>query len=156
SDEMPVRYDLAGGIATIVIDRPHRKNALSVAAANALTDCWRRVEDDDPVTAAILTSSDCSVSSAGLDFKEAAEIRARDGGDILTLMTDPMHERMCGVTKPIIAAVTGSLMAGGMLLSLQRDLRGGLKGTKAGIAEVKVGRQAMIQVRSARQVEQEI
>jgi len=140
SEEAPVRFDVAGDVATITIDRPHRKNALSVAAANALTDCWARLEEDQSVKVAILTSSDCGVFSAGLDLKEAAEIRARDGVDILTLMADPMHDAMRAVTKPIIAAMTGSLMAGGMLLALQADLRVGLKGTQVGITEVKVGR----------------
>jgi enoyl-CoA hydratase/carnithine racemase len=44
------------------------------------------------------------------------------------------------VTKPIIAAMTGSLMAGGMMLALKADLRVGLRGTRAGITEVKMGR----------------
>jgi enoyl-CoA hydratase/carnithine racemase len=55
-------------------------------------------------------------------------------------MRDPMHDTMRRSSKPIIAAMTGSLMAGGMLLSLKCDLRVGLKGTKVGITEVKIGR----------------
>jgi len=47
---------------------------------------------------------------------------------------------MRNCSKPIIAAMTGSLMAGGMMLTLMSDLRVGLKGTKVGITEVKVGR----------------
>jgi len=140
SDSDPVRYALEGNIATITIDRPHRKNALSVEAMNALTDAWERVETDAQVGVVILTSADCGVFSAGLDLKQASEIRARDGVDILTLMRDPMQTAMRKVTKPIVAAMTGSLMAGGMLLALQCDLRVGLSGTRAGITEVRVGR----------------
>ena len=72
---------------------------------------WARVEADAAVRVVILTSADCGVFSAGLDLKQAAEIRARDGVDILTLMRDPMQSAMRNVTKPIIAAMTGSLMA---------------------------------------------
>lgn len=140
SESEPVRYAREGNIATITIDRPHRKNALSVEAMNGLTDAWERVEADQQVRVVILTSSDCGVFSAGLDLKQASEIRARDGFDILTLMRDPMQATMRKVTKPIIAAMTGSLMAGGMLLALQSDLRVGLAGTRAGITEVKMGR----------------
>jgi enoyl-CoA hydratase/carnithine racemase len=136
----PVRYRLEDGIATVTIDRPERKNALSVEAMNALTDIWEQVEADPHVRVVILTSSDCGVFSAGLDLKQAAEIRARDGVDILTLVRDPMQTAMRKVSKPLVAAMTGSLMAGGMLLALQCDLRVGLAGTRAGITEVRMGR----------------
>lgn len=136
----PVLYTRDDGIITVTIDRPERKNALSVEAMNALTDAWERVEQDVQARVVILTSTDCGVFSAGLDLKQAAEIRARDGVDVLTLMRDPMQTAMRKVTKPIIAAMTGSLMAGGMLLAIKSDLRVGLRGTRAGITEVKMGR----------------
>lgn len=140
SEREPVRYASADGIVTITIDRPERKNALSVEAMNGLTQAWERLEADFEARVAILTSADCGVFSAGLDLKQAAEIRARDGVDILTLMRDPMQTAMRKVTKPIIAAMTGALMAGGMLLAVNSDLRVGLRGTRAGITEVKMGR----------------
>ncbi len=140
SDQEPVHYAAAGGIVTITIDRAERKNALSVEAMNALTESWTRLEADPSARVAILTSADCGVFCAGLDLKQAAEIRARDGVDILTLMRDPMQSAMRKVTKPIIAAMTGSLMAGGMMLAIKSDLRVGLRGTRAGITEVKMGR----------------
>lgn len=135
-----VLYDLQDGIATITLNRPHRKNALSIATTEQLASLWKTVEEDDAVRVVILTSTDCGVFCAGMDLREAAEIKARDGTDILQLMRDPFHQQMRTLSKPIIAAMTGSLMAGGMLLSLNSDLRVGLKGTKAGITEVKVGR----------------
>lgn len=139
-DKEPIRYAVDRGIATITIDRPERKNALSVEAMNGLTDAWEKVERDPAVRAVILTSTDCGVFSAGLDLKQAAEIRQRDGVDILTLMRDPMQTAMRKVSKPIIAAMTGSLMAGGMMLAIKCDLRVGLKGTRVGITEVRMGR----------------
>jgi len=140
SEHEPVRYGLDDGIVTVTIDRPERKNALSVEAMNALTDMWARVEKEPQARVVILTSTDCGVFSAGMDLKQAAEIRARDGVDILTLIRDPMQTAMRKVSKPIIAAMTGSLMAGGMLLAIKSDLRVGLRGTRAGITEVKMGR----------------
>ncbi len=140
SEREPVRYALNDGVVTVTIDRPERKNALSVEAMNGLTDAWERVEKDPQAKVVILTSTDCGVFSAGLDLKQAAEIRARDGIDILTLIRDPMQTAMRKVSKPIIAAMTGSLMAGGMLLAINSDLRVGLRGTRAGITEVKMGR----------------
>jgi enoyl-CoA hydratase len=140
ADTEQVRYSVNDGIATVTIDRPERKNALSVEAMNGLTDAWSKAEADSSVRVIILTSTDCGVFCAGLDLKQAAEIRARDGADILTLMRDPMQHAMQKVSKPIIAAMTGSLMAGGMMLALKCDLRIGLTGTRAGITEVRMGR----------------
>ena len=140
TEENPVTLTIADHIATIVIDRPHRKNALSVAAANGLSATWEQIENDDDVRVAILTSTDCGVFCAGMDLKETASIRQNEDVDILSKMDDPFHEKMKAVTKPIISAMTGSLMAGGMMLALNSDLRVGLKGTKVGITEVKIGR----------------
>jgi len=140
SEAQPIHYAVEAGVATVTINRPERKNALSVEAMNGLTEAWARVESDDAVRAVILTSTDCGVFSAGLDLKQAAEIRQRDGVDILTLMRDPMQEAMRNVSKPVIAAMTGSLMAGGMMLAIKADLRVGLRGTRAGITEVRMGR----------------
>src|SRR6201986_2090409 len=140
SEQEPVSYTVAEGVVTITIDRPERKNALSVEAMNGLTEAWARLETDPSARVAILTSADCGVFCAGLDLKQAAEIKVKDGVDILSLMRDPMQAAMRKVSKPIIAAMTGSLMAGGMMLALKSDLRIGLRGTRAGITEVKMGR----------------
>ncbi len=138
--DSPIQVSVDEGIATVFINRPERKNALSVAAANGLADAWDQIEADAKIRVVILTSADCGVFSAGLDLKEAAEIARNERVDILSRMRDPFHERMRACSKPIVAAMTGSLMAGGMMLSLMCDLRVGLKGTKVGITEVKIGR----------------
>ncbi len=138
--ENPIKVSVDESVAIILINRPERKNALSVAAANGLADAWDRIEADNKIRVAILSSADCGVFSAGLDLKEAAEIARSEQVDILSKMRDPFNERMRACSKPIIAAMTGSLMAGGRMLSLMCDLRVGLKGTKVGITEVKIGR----------------
>ena len=140
SDTHPIRFAINDGIATVTIDRPARKNALSFEAMEGLTDAWERAEQDPAVRVILLTSADCGVFCAGMDLKQAAEIKAREGVDLLSKARDPMQNNMRSITKPIIAAMTGSLMAGGMMLSLNCDLRVGLRGTRAGITEVKVGR----------------
>jgi enoyl-CoA hydratase/carnithine racemase len=140
SVDEPVLYAVEAGIATITLNRPLAKNALSIAAANRLTELWEAADADLKVKAIILTSADCGVFSAGMDLKEGAEARRKFGKDILELYNDPFHDRMRAVTKPIIAAMTGDALAGGMLLCLNSDLRVGLAGTRAAITEAKVGR----------------
>lgn len=130
----------SAGIVEIRIDRPQARNALSVAVFNGLTDAWRRVDGDASIQVVILTSSDCGTFCAGMDLKEAAALKAREGRDITEFITDPFQRAMRRVQVPLIAAMTGSFTAGGMMLSLNCDLRVGLRGTQGGIAEAKVGR----------------
>lgn len=140
ASEAPVHYSVDDGIATVCIDRPAQRNALSIAVSERLLEIWDDVENNDAVRVAILTSSDCGTFSAGMDLKEAARIRAESGKDVLELMRDPFHQRMRSVPKPIIAAMTGHFTAGGMVLAANSDLRVGMKGTSGGISEARVGR----------------
>ena len=73
-------------------------------------------------------------------MKEVAEIRRTRGLDVFDVLADPFYERMRRVRKPIIAAMTGHFTAGGMMLSLNSDVRIGLAGTSGGITEARIGR----------------
>lgn len=135
-----VLYRVDSGIATITLNRPERRNALSIAAAERLYRIWGEIDADDSVRAVVLTAADCGTFCAGMDLKEAAEIKRERNCDILDVLTDPFYERMRSVKKPIVAAMTGHFAAGGMVLALNSDLRVGLAGTKGGITEAKLGR----------------
>lgn len=130
----------AEGVVEVRIDRPQARNALSVAVSNGLSQVWKRINKDESVQVAILTSADCGTFCAGMDLKEAAALKERDGRDVISYLDDPFQSAMRQVRVPLIAAMTGSFTAGGMMLSLNCDLRIGLKGTQGGIAEAKVGR----------------
>jgi enoyl-CoA hydratase len=135
-----VLYAVTGGIATITLNRPERRNALSIASNERLYALWGEVDADPAVKVIILTSTDCGTFCAGMDLKEAAEVKAARGIDILELVRDPFYDRGRRVTKPVIAAMTGHFTAGGMVLALNADLRVGLAGTRGGITEAKIGR----------------
>jgi len=138
--EGDVLFEEVAGIASITINRPESRNALSVAASNRLHELWDAIDGSASIRVVILTSADCGTFCAGMDLKEASRIKQEQGKDVLTLVKDPMQQRMRRVRQPIIAAMTGHATAGGMLLSLNADLRVGLAGTRMGITEVKVGR----------------
>jgi enoyl-CoA hydratase len=126
------------GIATVLIDRPAQRNAMSVEVFNALSKAWQSLASD--VRVVVLTSADCGTFSAGLDLKQAAQLKTDTGRDILSFLDDPFQRAMRRVPVPIIAAMTGDLFGGGMMLALHCDLRVGLTGTRAGITESKIGR----------------
>jgi len=119
--EAPVQYTLASGIATIRINRPDQRNALSIEVCERLLDLWDEVDRDEAVRAVVLTSADCGTFSAGMDLKEAARVRAESGKDMLELLRDPFHQRMRRVSKPIIAAMTGQPFGQAYFDGLLRD-----------------------------------
>ena len=133
-------FDVQDGIATVTINRPEHRNALSIEVGNGLYKIWEKIDASPEIRVVILTSADCGTFCAGQDLKEAARMKAETGEDILTFFKDPFHFRMRRVKVPIIAAMTGHLMAGGMLMSLNSDIRVGLANTKVGITETKIGR----------------
>ncbi|WP_459615092.1 enoyl-CoA hydratase/isomerase family protein [Bordetella sp. 2513F-2] len=135
-----VLYEVSDGIATITLNRPQQRNALSLQAAARLSALWQDIDARPDVRVAILTSTPCGVFCAGMDLKDAARVRAEQGTDILQVLDDPFYERMRAVRKPLIAALNGHFTAAGMVLAVNCDLRVGLAGTRAGIAEAKVGR----------------
>lgn len=135
-----VRLVVADQIATICIDRPLQRNALSIAVCERLQDIWSEIEHNKAIRVAILTSADCGTFCAGMDLKEAAQVRANTGRDILQMLRDPFHQQMRKVSKPIIAAMTGHFTAGGMVLAANCDIRVGMAGTLGGISEARVGR----------------
>ncbi|MDB5750723.1 MAG: enoyl-CoA hydratase [Ramlibacter sp.] len=135
-----VLYSVEGSVATITLNRPERRNALSLAANERLHSLWSSIDADPAIRAVVLTSTDCGTFCAGMDLKEAAELRQSTGRDILDLLADPFYERMRRLSVPIIAAMTGHFTAAGMVLAASADIRIGLAGTQGGITEALVGR----------------
>ena len=135
-----VEFSQQDGIATVRLNRPKQRNALAISMVNRLHDIWTQVDADDSIRVVIFSAAPCPTFCAGMDLKEASRIKQETGKDVLGFLKDPFHERMREVKKPIIGALTGDLMAGGMLISLNCDLRVGMRGTRVGITEAKVGR----------------
>ena len=140
SETEDLLYAVEDGIATVTINRPEARNAMSIEVSNGLVELWEKVDRSDDVRVVIFTSADCGTFCAGMDLKQTAKIKQETGNDILSFMKDPFQGRMRRVRVPIIAAMTGHLMAGGMMFSLNCDIRVGLAGTKIGITETKIGR----------------
>ena len=135
-----LKFEVEDGIATVTINRPEARNALSISVSNGLVKLWEKIDQTPEIRVVILTSADCGTFCAGLDLKEAARMKAETGEDILTFHTDAFQSRMRRVKVPIIAAMSGHVAAGGMMLSLNSDIRVGQSGATIGITETKIGR----------------
>ncbi|MGE4605165.1 MAG: crotonase/enoyl-CoA hydratase family protein, partial [Myxococcota bacterium] len=114
-----VRYDVDGPVSIVTIDRPEVRNAIDPETAKALVECFERFEADDERCVAILTGADGNFC-AGADLhvvsrgipERAEEVR-----------TGPLGPTYMDLGKPVIAAVEGYAVAGGLELALWCDLR---------------------------------
>ncbi|MGZ6973794.1 MAG: enoyl-CoA hydratase/isomerase family protein [Acidimicrobiia bacterium] len=111
------------GIATLTLDRPERKNALSVELRDRLSDVLDALASDEALRVVILTGEG-DVFSAGFDLKEF-EIAIEDPpfGEKLWASSDRYHRTVLTFPLPIVAAVNGPAIAGGFDLAVMCDVR---------------------------------
>jgi E-phenylitaconyl-CoA hydratase len=133
-----IRYEVSDGIATITMDRPERLNALDTEAYAALSAAWQRVRDDDDVRVAIITGAGEKSFTTGADLKSFVT-NPDELNQFWLTQKDQLLNRGLEVWKPVIAAVNGYCLGGGMTLLLATDLRVAAEHATFSLAEVKRG-----------------
>jgi 2-(1,2-epoxy-1,2-dihydrophenyl)acetyl-CoA isomerase len=119
-----VRYQTEEAVATITIDRPAARNALTTAAKQALLSALRDASADQDVRAVILTGAGTAFC-AGQDLAEHASLLAADAAPMQTVRAhyNPMVETIMAMPKPVIAALPGVAAGAGASLAFACDFR---------------------------------
>jgi enoyl-CoA hydratase len=121
-DANSVHFDSDGPVATISLDRPDRRNAVDGPTASALLAAFERFERDDSLKVAVLTGRGGHFC-AGADLAAMADPATRNAIEPTGTAAGPMGPTRMTLSKPVIAAVEGYAVAGGLELALMCDLR---------------------------------
>lgn len=116
--EPGLRVEIGAGVASLVFDRPERRNALTIAMSDAIVAALDRCADDDDVRVVTLRGAGGAAFMSGADIDEqGAE------PDAFREAAHAMLAALAAFEKPVIAVIDGYCLGGGLSVALQADLR---------------------------------
>lgn len=126
------------GIATITVNRPKALNALNKEALQEISARLDEAEGDETVKVVVITGAGDKSFCVGLDLKSVKGISAVDGMN-LSLLGQKLTKKIEELRKPVIAAINGYALGGGLELAMSCDLRVASENAKLGQPELNVG-----------------
>jgi enoyl-CoA hydratase/carnithine racemase len=141
---MTTHFERQGPVALLTIDRPDARNALDFETGEELLRAWGEFRDDNELRVAVLTGAGEKAFCAGADLRAVGEFY-RNLTPTERLRRSELEPGLGGITrnlridKPIIAAINGHCLAGGLEIALACDLRIAAENATFGFPEVRRG-----------------
>ncbi len=126
-------------IATIILNRPEAYNALNHEVWREITNMWIELKDNPEVWTIILSGAGDKAFCAGQDLKEMAQLKKeaeREGRPFVSAMPEVSPGKYLEMPKPVIAAINGFAIGGGLELALACDIRIAADDARLGLREV--------------------
>ncbi len=134
---MAIDYKKEGRIATFTINRPEAMNAMNVEAARELHEAMVDFRDDSELWVGIITGAGERAFSAGADIKDMLPFMKEHRDSPWAMPATPM--RGLELWKPLIAAINGLALGGGLEIALACDIRIAAENARLGTPEITIG-----------------
>lgn len=128
-----------GAIATITINRPTKLNALNKVTIEELHQAFKLADEDKTIRVIILTGSETKAFVAGADISEFADFDVKNGGELARKGQEILFDFVENLSTPVIAAVNGFALGGGLELAMSAHFRVASTNAKMGLPEVSLG-----------------
>lgn len=127
------------GLATITINRPKKLNALNRATITELHNAFEMLNNDPDTKVIIITGSEQKAFVAGADISEFADFSVEEGGKLAANGQEQLFDFVENLSTPVIAAVNGFALGGGLELAMSCHFRVASDNAKMGLPEVSLG-----------------
>ena len=128
-----------GQIAEITINRPNQLNALNKETIGELHEALKAADENPAIGVIILTGSGEKAFVAGADIKEFADFTIAQGGQLAQNGQEILFDFIENLSKPVIAAVNGFALGGGLELAMASHIRVASSNARMGLPEVSLG-----------------
>ncbi|WP_411766045.1 enoyl-CoA hydratase/isomerase family protein [Winogradskyella sp. A3E31] len=134
-----ILLNTSNGIATIIINRPSKLNALNRATIQELHNAFKDADSDRDIKVIILTGSGEKAFVAGADISEFADFNVKEGGKLAAKGQELLFNFVENLSTPVIAAINGFALGGGLELAMSCHFRLASANSKMGLPEVSLG-----------------
>ncbi len=134
-----ILFQSENGISTITINRPSKLNALNKETIKELHQAFKKADEDVKTKVIIITGSGEKAFVAGADISEFADFSVAEGGQLAAQGQAMLFDYVANLSTPVIAAVNGFALGGGLELAMSAHFRVASDNAKMGLPEVSLG-----------------